>query len=111
MLSKAEIMLRVMSERGFLRTSRSKSEFAPGLVVLRAVRMLQSAPCPSLIFGSRLVQNSCMSTFSNDSGEMNDVQVLLRSQVCCNRQDLHVDRYHLRHIQQMGVRWQHRCQK
>jgi len=42
MLLKAAIMswLRVVPEHGFLRTPKSKSEFAPGAAVLKAVRML-----------------------------------------------------------------------
>ena len=71
MLSKAAIMLSVVSERGLQRTPRSKSDFAPGLVILRAVKMLKSAPCPCLVFGSRLVQNSWICTFSKDDGKMN----------------------------------------
>ena len=69
-------MLRVVSERGFLRFRKSKSDFAPGVVVLRAVRMLMSATCPVLVFGSKpkgpkLVQNSCMCTSFDDGGEIN----------------------------------------
>jgi len=56
MLSKAAIMQRIVSERGLQRTPRSKSDVAPGLVNVRAVMMLKSAHCPSLVFGSRLVQ-------------------------------------------------------
>jgi len=71
MLSKAVIMPRVVSERGLQRTPRSESDFAPGLVNLRAVMMLKSAPWPWLVFGSRLVQNICICTFFKDDGEIN----------------------------------------
>jgi len=71
MLSKAAIMPRVVSERGLQRTQRSKSDFAPGLVILKAVIMLESAPCHCLVFGSRLVQNIFICTFFKDGGEMN----------------------------------------
>ena len=71
MLSNAAIILRVVSERGLQRTPRSKRDFALGFVILRAVRMLKSAPCPFLVFGSRLVQNSYICTFRKDGGEMN----------------------------------------
>jgi len=71
MLSKAAIMLRVVSERGLQRTPRSKSDLAPGLVVLKAVMMLKLAPCPCLVLGSGLVQNSCVCTFFKDDGEIN----------------------------------------
>jgi len=71
MLSKAAIMLRVVAERGFLCTPRSKINSAPGFVVLRAVRVLQSAPCPCLVFDSKLVPNSCMCISFNDGGETN----------------------------------------
>jgi len=70
-LSKAAIMQRVESERGLQRTPRSKSDIAPGLVILRAVMMLKSATYPFFFFGSRLVQNSCICTFLKDGGEMN----------------------------------------
>jgi len=73
MLLTAAIMLRVVSERGLQRTSRSKIDFAPGLLILRAVMMLKWVPCPCLVFGSRLVQNSCICTFKflKNGGEMN----------------------------------------
>jgi len=70
-LSKAAIMLRVVSERGLLRTPRSKSNFAPGLVYLKAAKMSKSASCTCLVFGSRQVQNNCMCTSFNDGCEMN----------------------------------------
>jgi len=41
MLVKAVIMLRVVSEHGFLRTPKSKNDFVQGIVLLRAVRMLK----------------------------------------------------------------------
>jgi len=71
MLSKAAIMLRVVSGRGLQRTPRSKSDVAPGLVILRAVVMLMSAPYPCLVCGPRLVQGSCICTFFMDGGEKN----------------------------------------
>ena len=71
MLSKTVIMLRVVSERGLQQTPRSKSDFAPGLVILRAIMMLKLAPCPCLVFSSRLVQNSCICTISRMSVEWN----------------------------------------
>jgi len=79
MLTKAAlaimIMLRVVSQRGLQRTPRSKGNFAPGLVttsiILRDVMVLKSAPCRCLVFGSRLVQNSCICTFFEDGGKMN----------------------------------------
>jgi len=71
MLSKTAIMPLVVSERGLQRTPRSKSDFALELVNVRAVMMLKSAPCPRLVFGSRLVQNVCICTFFKDGGEMN----------------------------------------
>ena len=70
MLSKSAIMPRVVSERGLQLKPRSKSDFAPVLVIFRGVMMLKSAPCPCLVNGSRLVQNSCMCTFFKDGGEM-----------------------------------------
>ena len=62
--------------RGFLRSPKSKRDFAPGVVVLRAVRWLMSGTCPVVVFGSnpkgpKLVQNSCMCTSFDDGGEMN----------------------------------------
>jgi len=71
MLSKDAIMPRVVSERGLQRTPRSKSDFALGFVILRAVIMVKLASCPYLVFGSSLVQNSCICTFFKDGGEMN----------------------------------------
>jgi len=53
------------------RTPRSKIDFALGLVNVRAVMMLKSAPCPCLVLVSRLVQNICICTFFKDGGEMN----------------------------------------
>jgi len=67
MLSKAAIMLRVVSERGLLRTPRSKSNFAPDLVYLKTAKMSKSASCTCLVFGSRQVQNKSF----NDGCEMN----------------------------------------
>ena len=71
MLSKAAMIPRVVSERGLLRTPKSKSDFAPGLVNVTAVMMLKSAPYTCLVFGSRLVQKICICTFFKDGGEMN----------------------------------------
>jgi len=71
MLSKAAIMPRVVSEGGLQRTPRSKSDFAPGLVNLRAVMMLKLASWPGLVFGLRLVQYICICTFFKDVCEMN----------------------------------------
>ena len=65
MLLKATIMLRVVSERGFLRTPRSTSDFAVA-VVLRAVRMHELASWLFFVFGFKLVQNSCICTSFND---------------------------------------------
>ena len=69
MLLKAAIMLRAVSERALQPTPRSKSNFAPELVILRAAMMLKSAPCSGLVFGSRLVQNNCICTLFKDGGE------------------------------------------
>jgi len=71
MLSKVVIILRVVSERGLQRTPRSKNDFAPGLVNLRAIMMLKLAPCPCLVFSSRLAQNSCIYKFFMDGNEIN----------------------------------------
>ena len=64
-------MPRFVSERGLQQTPRSKSDFEPELVNVKAVMVLKSAPCPRLVFGSRLVQNVCICTFFKDGGEMN----------------------------------------
>jgi len=71
MLSKAAIMPRVVSERDLQRTPRSKSDFAPRLVILGAVMMLKSAPCPCLVLVSRLLQKICICTFFKDGCEKN----------------------------------------
>jgi len=39
--------------------------------ILRTVMMLKSAPCPCLVFGSRLVQNNWICIFFKNCGEMN----------------------------------------
>ena len=59
----------VVFERGLQRMPRSKSDFAPGLVNVRAVMMLKSAPRPCLVFGSRLVQKIYICTFFKDDGD------------------------------------------
>jgi len=41
-------MLHVVSERGLLRTPRSRGDFAPGVVILRAVGMLIVGSLPVL---------------------------------------------------------------
>ena len=69
MLLKAAIMLRVVSERALQPTPRSKSNFAPELVILRVVMILKSVSCSGLVFGSRLVQNNCICTLFKDGGE------------------------------------------
>jgi len=73
MLLKVAIISHIVSEDSFLRTPMSKSDFALNLVVLRAVRMLTSAPCPFLAFvsESKPVYNNCIFTPFNDGGEIN----------------------------------------
>jgi len=69
-LSKAAIILRVVSERALQRKPMSKSVLAPSLVILRAAMMLKSAPYPCLVLGARLVQKSCICTVFKDGGEI-----------------------------------------